>query len=204
MSIVGRPPRRAGVARRRLADCCGLRRRRDPRHGARIRPHSRVRPPPGEALITADGRIWNARPRVVCGSCHAYPPPDILPRDNWGDEFVRMMFIREGRLPPIGPPGLANRNVQLPADMEQVLPFYVSRAPGTAARTGALARSGGAVTCHLHTSRALGSRNARHSRGLARAADRSRRRPAARSAGHGHASGAGLQRHSGLAHGRPG
>ena len=40
-----------------------------------------------------------------------------------------MMFIREGRLPPIGPPGLANRNVQLPADMEQVLPFYVSRAP---------------------------------------------------------------------------
>lgn len=40
-----------------------------------------------------------------------------------------MMFIREGRLPPIGPPGLANRNVQLPPDMEQVLPFYVSRAP---------------------------------------------------------------------------
>ena len=40
-----------------------------------------------------------------------------------------MMFIREGRLPPIGPPGLANRNVQLPPDMEQVLPFYVSGAP---------------------------------------------------------------------------
>src|SRR4029453_18729971 len=39
------------------------------------------------------------------------------------------MFIREGRLPPIGPPGLANRNVQLPPDMEQVLPFYVSAAP---------------------------------------------------------------------------
>src|SRR5262245_12000134 len=67
--------------------------------------------------------------RATCGSCHAYPPPDILPRDSWRDEFVRMMFIREGRLPPIGPPGLANRNVQLPADMEQVLPFYVSRAP---------------------------------------------------------------------------
>jgi hypothetical protein len=67
--------------------------------------------------------------RATCGSCHAYPAPDILPRDNWRDEFVRMMFIREGRLPPIGPPGLANRNVQLPPDMEQVLPFYVSGAP---------------------------------------------------------------------------
>src|SRR5215207_6406230 len=33
--------------------------------------------------------------RAVCGSCHAYPPPDILPRDNWRDEFVRMMYIRE-------------------------------------------------------------------------------------------------------------
>lgn len=67
--------------------------------------------------------------RATCGSCHAYPPPEILPRDSWRDEFVRMMFIREGRLPPIGPPGVANRNVQLPPDMEAVLPFYVTRAP---------------------------------------------------------------------------
>ena len=40
-----------------------------------------------------------------------------------------MHFIREGRLPPIGPPGLAYRGVALPADMEQVLPYYMSRAP---------------------------------------------------------------------------
>src|SRR6188508_23913 len=66
------------------------------------------------------------RARAVCGSCHAYPPPDILPRDSWRDEFVRMMFIREGRTPPLGPPGIVNRNVTLPQDMEQVLPFYVS------------------------------------------------------------------------------
>ena len=42
--------------------------------------------------------------RATCGGCHAFPPPDILPRDLWRDEFVRMMFIRENRLPPIGPP----------------------------------------------------------------------------------------------------
>jgi hypothetical protein len=67
--------------------------------------------------------------RVTCGGCHAVPPPDILPRDAWRDEFVRMHFIRENRLPPIGPPGLAYRNVQLPPDMEQVLPYYTARAP---------------------------------------------------------------------------
>ena len=40
-----------------------------------------------------------------------------------------MMFIRENRLPPIGPPGSVSRTVQLPPDMEQVLPFFTSRAP---------------------------------------------------------------------------
>lgn len=67
--------------------------------------------------------------RVTCGTCHAFPPPEILPRDAWRDEFVRMMFIRENRLPPPGPPDKVLRGVKLPPDMEQVLPFYTSRAP---------------------------------------------------------------------------
>src|SRR5438067_473357 len=67
--------------------------------------------------------------RVVCGVCHAFPPPDILPRGTWRDEFVRMKFIREGRLPPVGPPSKVYAAVQLPPDMERVLPFYTSRAP---------------------------------------------------------------------------
>jgi hypothetical protein len=67
--------------------------------------------------------------RVVCGVCHAFPPPDILPRGAWRDEFVRMKFIREGRLPPVGPPSKVYAAVPLPADMERVLPFYLSRAP---------------------------------------------------------------------------
>ena len=67
--------------------------------------------------------------RAVCGTCHAFPTPDILPRDAWRDELIRMMFIRENRLPPIGRPEVVNRTVQLPPDMAQVLPFYTSRAP---------------------------------------------------------------------------
>ena len=67
--------------------------------------------------------------RATCGGCHAVPPPEILPRGAWRDEFVRMMFIRDNRLPPIGPADTVYRNVQLPPDMEQLLPHYTSRAP---------------------------------------------------------------------------
>ena len=80
----------------------------------------RQSPPAGDAERQA---------RATCGTCHAFPPPEILPRENWRDEFVRMMFIRDGRTPPIGPPGIVNRNAQLPADMEAVLRFYTDRAP---------------------------------------------------------------------------
>ena len=67
--------------------------------------------------------------RIACGGCHAFPPPDILPRGSWRDEFVRMMFIRENRLPPPGPRDTVLRGVKLPPDMEQVLPYYLSGAP---------------------------------------------------------------------------
>ncbi len=66
--------------------------------------------------------------RATCGVCHALPPPEILPRSVWRDEFVRMMFIRDNRLPPIGPPGTLSR-VALAPDMEAVLPYFLSRAP---------------------------------------------------------------------------
>src|SRR5688500_12192824 len=67
--------------------------------------------------------------RVTCGGCHAFPPPDILPKSAWRDEFIRMMYIRENRLPPLGPPERVFRGITLPPDMEQVLPYYTSRAP---------------------------------------------------------------------------
>ena len=67
--------------------------------------------------------------RTTCGGCHAFPPPDILPRSVWRDEFVRMMFIREKRTPPRAASDIVYRTVQLPPDMEEALRFYTNRAP---------------------------------------------------------------------------
>jgi hypothetical protein len=84
-----------------------------------------ARQSPAPAATPADEQ----HARTACTGCHAFPPADILPRSSWRDEIVRMMFIRENRLPPVGPPGLAYRNVQLPPDMQQALAYYESRAP---------------------------------------------------------------------------
>jgi hypothetical protein len=67
--------------------------------------------------------------RTTCGTCHAFPPPEILPRAVWRDEFVRMMYFREGRQPPGVPASRFNRTVQLPPDMEQALAYYTPLAP---------------------------------------------------------------------------
>ncbi len=64
--------------------------------------------------------------RVTCGGCHAVPPPEILPRDAWRYEFVQMMSIRDNTAAPAG---TTYRPVALPPDMEQVLSFYLRRAP---------------------------------------------------------------------------
>jgi hypothetical protein len=68
-----------------------------------------------------------AHARTACGGCHAFPPADILPNAAWRDEIVKMMFIREKRLPPAGP--AASKAVTLPADLEAALGFYTSAAP---------------------------------------------------------------------------
>lgn len=84
--------------------------------------------PAAQAPATTAPQSEEQQARVTCGGCHAFPPPDILPRSAWRDEFVRMHFLREQRLPPIGPPGTLAR-VQLPPDMEAALPYFLSRAP---------------------------------------------------------------------------
>src|SRR5215213_3980668 len=64
--------------------------------GARTRP----------AIAVQDDEL---QARTTCAPCHAFPPPEILPKSAWRDEFVRMHFIRENRMPPVGPPGTLAR-----------------------------------------------------------------------------------------------
>ena len=86
---------------------------------------SRQPPPAGAAQTTSAGND-DASARAVCGVCHALPPPDVLPRAAWPGEFVRMMYIRENRLPPVG---RGVPQVDLPPDMQAALPYYMARAP---------------------------------------------------------------------------
>src|SRR5207249_5246651 len=93
--------------------------------GSRAVVDAAARPDQQSAASTSDEQ----QARRICGSCHAFPTPDILPKSAWRNEFVRMMFIRDKRLPPAGRPEVVFRSVQLPADMERVLPYYLTAAP---------------------------------------------------------------------------
>ncbi len=82
------------------------------------------------STAASTGVATEAEAKVVCGtSCHAFPPPDILPRGIWRDEIARMALIRDNKPEPRGPRGVAGRMMVLPPDMERVLRFYLSKAP---------------------------------------------------------------------------
>jgi FG-GAP-like repeat len=66
--------------------------------------------------------------RITCSTCHAFPPPDILPRSQWRKEFVRMKLIRDRQPLPVGSGDLMQA-IPLPDDMERALPFFLSHAP---------------------------------------------------------------------------
>ena len=79
----------------------------------------RQAPPPAPAAIPASQHEVVA----LCSTCHAYPPPDILPRAAWRDAIVRMARIREGSHTRGAAPG------GLPPDYGRVLAFYERHAP---------------------------------------------------------------------------
>lgn len=68
--------------------------------------------------------------RLVCGTaCHAYPPPDILPRSAWAGSIAKMALFRAGRSEPQGEAAALAKSVELPPDMARILTFYESKAP---------------------------------------------------------------------------
>lgn len=84
----------------------------------------------GLAQKPAPPMATEAEARTLCGTaCHQYPPPEILPRAEWREEFAKMELFRRGSPEPPGPPGTLSRLVTLPDDMERVLRLYMSRAP---------------------------------------------------------------------------
>ncbi len=70
--------------------------------------------------------VGDAQVRGVCGACHAMPPADVLPKSAWPDEFARMLYIRENRLPPVG---RSAPRPELPPEMKQALAWYLANAP---------------------------------------------------------------------------
>jgi hypothetical protein len=87
-------------------------------------------PPAGQqAGIEADLTAGEAAARSECGTCHALPPPDILPRAAWRDEIARMFLIKAGQPEPTGPRGTAARIVSLPIEWQSIVKAYEARAP---------------------------------------------------------------------------
>ena len=77
----------------------------------------------------ADLVAGEAAARSECGTCHALPPPAILPRAVWRDEIARMFLIKAGQPEPTGPRGTAARIVSLPVEWQSIVKSYEALAP---------------------------------------------------------------------------
>ena len=80
-----------------------------------------------------------AEARTACVPCHAFPPPDVLPKAAWRDEIARMSLIRSNLPQPSGPMGTSARMIVLPPDFARVLRYYQANAPEKLPAAGALA-----------------------------------------------------------------
>ena len=62
--------------------------------------------------------------RQFCTSCHAFPPPEILPRAKWGSEIFEMTGLALTRT---GAP--KGKEITLDVPMEDIVAYYESKAP---------------------------------------------------------------------------
>ena len=66
--------------------------------------------------------------RAFCVACHAFPPPNVLPRHVWRDQVARMyLFMRNEEAPAT--PGAAAAAVKLPPEWEAIADYYEATAP---------------------------------------------------------------------------
>ena len=103
--------------------------------GGRVRARRIPRPRPRRQSMATE-----AEARTACIPCHAFPPPDVLPRAAWRDEIARMSLIRSNLPQPSGPMGTSARMIVLPPDFARVLRYYEANAPETTAGADAAGR----------------------------------------------------------------
>jgi hypothetical protein len=81
-------------------------------------------PGPAAQATEAPRVRGEAAARRVCASCHAFPPPDILPRDKWGAKVFEMTGLA---LAGTGAP--KGREIPLDIPVEEIVAYYESAAP---------------------------------------------------------------------------
>jgi len=67
------------------------------------------------------GPMDEARVRAACSGCHAFPPPDVLPRGVWRQQIEHMAFLRDYL--PEEAAGSA------PFSVDEIVAWYETRAP---------------------------------------------------------------------------
>jgi VCBS repeat protein len=115
-----------------------------PRRGRRRGNIARVSPLPASraalvaavSLLAAAAAATRAQPkkpdlakgealaRSFCASCHAFPPPDVLPRAKWAPEIFEMTGLAVTRT---GAP--KGKEIALDVPMEEIVAYYEANAP---------------------------------------------------------------------------
>jgi FG-GAP-like repeat len=86
----------------------------------------RAQTPPAQTSAPVASNAASAdEVKARCGVCHPVPAPDILPRNKWRDELLRMMLIQEGVPEPVG----GSSFIPLPPDWIRLLRYYEAHAP---------------------------------------------------------------------------
>jgi hypothetical protein len=105
-----------------------------------VRAASPVEVPRKETLLPGSAKSGEALARVYCGSCHAFPEPDLLDKKTWNEQTLPRMSIRLGLAPEeverhpeaglLKATGLFPALPMIPeADWKAIVRYYLEGAP---------------------------------------------------------------------------